>query len=107
MQSPEHKVIIGDRPEPANPEEARRPVPVDFWPGEYVILSLAAWRRVELVLHAHPEDSEPLRGDLDLQQLEVPDTGPRVCPYCKMDFWTHRSRCRMLFNDPNDPDAEY
>jgi hypothetical protein len=94
---------------PSHPKgEERRFIPVDFWPGEYVVLPLEEWNRiVDLVKERIPEDVRKDYRPANAQEFEAPDSGPRICPYCGMDFWMHRGRCRMMYVDPNDPDAEY
>lgn len=88
--------------------EERRPLPVDFWPGHYVTLTYEDWLKV----HAHATEvakkqAAETRTIPKIQEFTVPDSGPRVCPFCELDHWQHRGRCRVMFNDPNDPDAEY
>jgi len=99
---------LGD--EPQHPEgEERCSVPVNIWPGKYVLLTQEEWN----TFFAQVQDLKKRAGVDKLDPpvryatFEVPDTGPRICPYCGMDFWHHRSRCRMMYADPNDPDAEY
>lgn len=106
----------GERAEPVGfnvqeyPEgQERQPVPVDFMPGAYVVMSLETWEQLHNEVEALKKKAgvEKLAKAVIYSQFEVPDTGPRVCPFCGLDHWMHRSRCRMLYNDPNDPDAEY
>lgn len=100
--------IIGDEPQhPAGQE--RRPVAVDFWPGEYVVISLETWEALREDVTALKKQAgvEKLNRDVIYSEFMVPDSGPRVCPFCGIDMWGHRAYCRKMFADENDPGAEY
>jgi hypothetical protein len=98
---------IGTKPKYPEGQE-RRPIPFDFWPGHYVVLTMEDWLKIHKLVTQHVlEQARATRTIPKIQEVKVPDSGPRVCPYCGMDFWHHRSHCRMMFEDPNDPDAEY
>lgn len=99
---------LGKRPEYPEGEE-RQSVPVEMWPGDYVLLTKEDWEILSSQVDSLKQKVglAKLGTEVLITEFTIPDTGPRICPHCGMDHWMHRSRCRMLYADPNDPDAEY
>jgi hypothetical protein len=100
------RITLGEPP-PTKKGEERQPTPVGIYPGDYVLLTQKEWEKIEALVGSWVPKRIKKLHPVTVTSLCIPDSGPRICPYCGMDFWQHRGMCRMMFADPNDPDAEY
>lgn len=75
--------------------QERQPYSVDFWPGEYIIFTKEDWD--EIRAYIPKTKKEKLKQNIHPPiLLDIPDSGPRICPECGLDNWLHKSQCGKL-----------